>query len=509
MKIQSPNIVSDRQLQNTKVADFDDYYCDNMLFQRNAPIPIRGFGTAGTAIRVRLDEEIRQTKIRKDGRWQVSFPKRSASDKGIALILEEKVGKKEFVQIISLQDIVIGDLWICAGQSNMEMGLDMVEGGREAAKTADDPMLRLLMQEKASSPIPRKSVPLQWKKSSSQTILDRGWGGFSALAWWFGKNLREELNIPIGIVLAAYGGASIHPFILPTSPLKGISKKTKKEMTGYVQEYNLAEKKFKEKLASLPGEQIGEKEAGEKHTFSSFNEYNTLKIGSAWMAMLSPLGKMPAKGFTRYQGESDSAKPETYSDKMKLLRRQNKMFFSTKNFIFVQIAPWTYGQGEDLPKLWQAQLNFAHKTGCPMVGSVDLGDMEDIHPVKKKELADRMTKLAMRDFYAQSKNGSGSPVFKKCSRGEESVLLEFTAMNGKYLPGLKAEGNSGFPLGFVGNWKNGQREKLTGRIDENSVLLDCPNAKNLSSIEYAFKQEAGGNVFNTLGEPAIPFKLIL
>jgi sialate O-acetylesterase len=142
-----------------------------------------------------------------------------------------------------------------------------------------------------------------------------------------------------------------------------------------------------------------------------------------------------------------------------------------------------------------------------MAGTVDIGDMADIHPVKKREVGERLAGLALRDAYGMRDNGAGSPVFWRSSRGEESVSIEFRAMNGKYLDGLEARGNKGFPQSFVATWRNGQQEELKGRVDGNGVLLDCPDAKELASISYAFKQEAGGNLFNSRGEPAIPFKL--
>ena len=507
MKATKALVQTQRQISSSLEADFHDLHTDNMLFQREAAIPVSGFGVPGSRLRVSLGAEHRHARVSRDGLWATSFRPRPASDTGIKLTLSIRVGKKEYRDLRVLENIVIGDLWLCCGQSNMEMGLGMTEGGKEAALDAADPLLRILLVEKSSSPIPGKGLQHSWQLSSPQSVLAHGWEGFSAAGWWFGRTIRRELGVPVGLVQAAFGGAKIHPFIKSDTRLGTVSRACRRELSGYIQEVRNADQRYQSLLAQKSTPHISEEEAIGLHPLKDCNEYNTLSMGSAWHAMLSPLGGLPAKGVLWYQGESDADNPAVYPDKMKLLSRQFRRSFGAKHFFFVQLAPWTYGTPETLPLFWETQAHYAEKSGQGMAGTVDIGDMNDIHPAKKKEVGERLAALALRDCYGQKNNGTGSPVYWRSSRGEESVSIEFRAINGKFLDGLEAHGNKGFPLGFVATWKDGHTEELKGRVDGNGVLLDCPDAKELASIAYSFKQEGGGNLFNNRGEPAIPFRL--
>ncbi len=507
MKTTKALVQTQRHVSSGLDADFHDLYTDNMLFQREAPVPVSGFGVPGTRLRISLGSEQRQLKVSREGLWNTRFRARAACEEGTSLTLAIKTGKNEYQTLRSLENIVFGELWICSGQSNMEMGLGMAEGGKETALDATDPLLRFLLIEKSSSPIPRMSLPHPWQVSNPETVLANGWEGFSAAAWWFGRRIRREVGVPVGLIQAAYGGAKIHPFIKGESPLGGISGSCRRELNLYLQELRIADQKYQLALGQCKLPAINEEDAISLHPLKDHNEYNSLSMGSAWHAMLSPLGALPARGILWYQGESDADNPAVYPDKMRLLSRQFRRNFGAKHFFFVQIAPWTYGSPDTLPLFWEAQARHAEKSGQGMVGTVDIGDMDDIHPVKKREVGERLAALALRDCYGNKNNGAGSPVYWRSSRGEESISIEFRAMNNKFLDGLEARGNKGFPLGFVGTWRDGHSEELKGRVDGNGVLLDCPDAKELAGLSYAFKQEAGGNLFNGHGEPAIPFRI--
>ena len=164
-----------------------------MVLQRDRPLPIWGWADPGEAVRVRLDEAVARATADSQGHWIVVLPAVKADGKTHVLAVR---GNNEIV----LTDILIGDVWLGSGQSNMEMGITRCDTAATEIAAANCPRIRLLLVPKTSSDRPARDVRASWAVCSPKTIVAGGWGGFSAALYYFGRQLQRELDVPVGLV---------------------------------------------------------------------------------------------------------------------------------------------------------------------------------------------------------------------------------------------------------------------------------------------------------------------
>ncbi len=170
-------------------------FTDHMVIQRDQPIRVWGRGRPGRVVTVRLDESTRLTHVRPDGRWELTFPPRPA---GGPIWLHVSDGREE----LDVSDVLIGDVWLCSGQSNMEWPLRKADTGPQALAEADHPRLRLLKMPRASTPTEQSSAEANWQRCTPKAAA-----GFSAVGYFFGRSLGQELDVPIGLIDSTWGGS--------------------------------------------------------------------------------------------------------------------------------------------------------------------------------------------------------------------------------------------------------------------------------------------------------------
>ncbi len=181
---------------------------DHMVLQQQMSNPIWGWDTAGTKITVTFAGRTYTTTTGDDGRWQVTLAPQPANATPQELIVE---GSTKRV----IQDVLIGEVWLCSGQSNMEMGIGMVQNGAEEIAHADYPDVRLLMVQNRWTPQPQTNIEGDWKACSPKSIAEGGWNGFSATAYFFGRELRQKLGVPVGLIEPDWGGTRIESWTAP------------------------------------------------------------------------------------------------------------------------------------------------------------------------------------------------------------------------------------------------------------------------------------------------------
>jgi len=287
---------------------------DHMVLQQNQPINVWGWAEAGEAVAVTFGKSSASSKADAEGNWKVQLPAVKADGKAHELSVK---GKNE----IKLTDILIGEVWVGSGQSNMQWPLNNTHGSKEAIAAANLPNVRLIYVPRVQKPAPEKDFNAAWTTCTPETVPI-----FSAVLYYFGKKLNEDLDIPIGLIHSSWGGSPIEPW-------------------------------------TVKGKTSG-------------NMYN---------GMIAPLQPFSIKGSIWYQGESNVMRKNglAYTEKMSdLINGWRKSWNSDLSFHFVQIAPWSgrYEPGQ-LPALWEAQVATLKlpKTGMAVV--TDLVDnIADIHP---------------------------------------------------------------------------------------------------------------------------------
>ena len=178
---------------------------DHMVLQRDRPLPIWGWAAPGEEVSVKFDAATAATKADAQGNWKVVLPAMKADGTAHAMTIS---GRNK----IELEDILIGDVWIGSGQSNMEMGISACDKAKEEIPAANYPKIRLLLVPKVQTGQPAKDVTADWVQCSPKTVAAGGWGGFSAALYYFGQRLHKELDVPVGLIDSSWGGSPIEPW---------------------------------------------------------------------------------------------------------------------------------------------------------------------------------------------------------------------------------------------------------------------------------------------------------
>lgn len=178
---------------------------NNMVLQRNKPNRIWGWAKPGQEVRVSIADVAIKTVTGNDGRWQIEFNPPPVGGPYTLTV--------DGAQHVEFREVLVGDVWLCGGQSNMAMGMGMIENSAEEIKAADHPKIRFFMAQEKFAYAPKPQMPGTWKVCSPQTVAADGWNGFSAAAYYFACKLQRELNVPIGLVESCWGGTSVHAWI--------------------------------------------------------------------------------------------------------------------------------------------------------------------------------------------------------------------------------------------------------------------------------------------------------
>ncbi len=322
-------------------------FTSHMVLQRNKPVNLWGRAKAGSSVSVQLGDESSSTTTSDSGNWQIALQGRAASSAPVTMSVSSGEEKLE------ISDILVGDVWVGSGQSNMEWPLSRTQGSPEFIAAADHPLLRLYHVPKVTAKAPTNDIKASWKTCTPGNAPQ-----FSAVLYHFGKRLHKDISVPIGLINSSWGGSPIEPWTVT-------------------------------------------KEAS----------------GGMYNAMIAPLSKFPITGCIWYQGETNVIKKNglAYEGKMMdLIKGWRKNWGADMPFYFVQIAPWSgekYEAGQ-LPALWEGQtatLKLPH-TGMAVI--TDLVDnIADIHPQNKHDVGDRLALWALAKKYGKDLPYSG-PLLK-------------------------------------------------------------------------------------------------
>ncbi len=494
---------------------FAPSYGDGMVLQRGKPAFVRGYGPAGARVRVEFGGAARTARVDARGEWSVRLPAFAASAEprelrasvieggsdassvdavirdGSAVIRDGSAVIRDGSAVIRdgfavIRDVVVGEVWFCSGQSNMEIGLSMVADGPAEAERADNPLIRLYLGPKAPSPVPAEDAGGAWKRCTRESVLEGGWGGFSAVAYYFGKRLVGELGIPVGLVQSAFGGAKIQPFIKPEY-LRGNALLDEARA-----EWERGEAAWR--AAGGPG-------SGAAHPFAGCTEYDSLKPATLWNGMVRPFRGMAFRGVIWYQGESNWDDGEAYVGMTRALLRSFRKTFESPRLplYFVQIAPWKYGDDAKLFDFWEAQAAAARIPGTAMASTMDVGDLVDIHPLRKEPVGERLARIALRRTYGRKGVLDRGPRLRRITLAKDGARLEFDCAPG----GLRtADGNP--PAGFELAGPDGAFKPAAARIEGNSVVLTRDGGRP-EHARHCRRLELVPTLTDASGIPAAPF----
>lgn len=442
-------------------------FSDNMVLQQNSEVKIWGSADAGEKVTVMCswDNKPYYTVASSDGKWQLKL-KTGANTTDQSLSIQGEDNK------ILIKNILIGEVWLCTGQSNMEfpMGKDSINRWKtgvineaEELNDADYPQIRVFKIEHQLSPNEERDDCVgKWEIVNAESVKD-----FSAVGFMFGRKLFKELKTPIGLIQSTWGGTHAESWT-KMSVMKGNPF-------------------YNDVLTDFPAE-----------TTSSQNKVPS----TLWNGMIAPIVGYTIKGNIWYQGESNSIRHEKYQKVFSNLINSWRKEWSQPNmpFYYVQITPH-YKQP---PEIREAQLNTWKKSNLQNVGMVvttDVGDSTDIHPRNKKVVGERLAYWALANQYGYNNISYSGPIYKSMKVKGEKVIVDFEFTKG----GLKTP--NGEPLtGFFVAGKDELFYSANAEIVGNTVVLSSSDVSKPIAVRYGFDKFFRVNLYNGDGLPASPFR---
>jgi sialate O-acetylesterase len=460
---------------------------NHAVLQRDLPIPVWGWSEPGRSVVVRFRDQTVRAEADARGAWAVRLnPCPAGGPESMSV---------EADAALTLTNLLVGDVWLCAGQSNMEWPLSRSTDGAAAAAAAADRRLRLFKVPRESTREARTRCGGAWTECSPGTA-----GGFSGVAYHFGRELRRVLDAPVGLIQCAWSGATAESFV-PLAALTGHPKFSHRlpAWEKYRQDYPRLLAEYEARRAARETEaQRARPKAPDGPETSLAGVYN---------GMLHPLIPCAIRGVIWYQGENNVLNPEEYRSLFPLLIREWRRRWGQGDFpfLFVQIANFgaTKDQCGDLPwpELREAQLSGLAEPNTAMATAIDLGEDRSLHPGNKRDVGLRLARAAKALAYGNGRAEFMGPVFRDLRTDGARAMVRFDHAAG----GLKTCDDRpvrGFAVaGEDRNFVPAEAEILGSEVAVWSGRVVGPVA-----VRYAWADNPDCNLVNAEGLPASPFR---
>ena len=427
----------------------------NMVLQQKSTVKLWGWGSPGEKVNVATTWHglIDSTVVDGNGKWIVNLRTPAAGGPyGITI---------KGSNTIELKNVLIGEVWVCSGQSNMEFSYNWgAPAMKKDVAAANIPAIRFFQVQKVTALSPQENLAGEWSVCDTNTVK---W--FSAVAFYFGKRLNDDLNVPIGLINASWGGTPAETW----TPSEIVNR-----------DPALAEASRKLKTSA----------------------WWPITPGYTYNAMIAPLTNFSIAGAIWYQGESNTGTASTYSKLFgSMIESWRKAWAKELPFYFVQLAPYTYGEKNIAALLREAQVKTLalHQTGIVVTNDL-ADDTTDIHPKNKKDVGVRLAKMALANTYSLPISGAYSPLYNYMRVDGDMVTLFFKNVG----TGLRAEGRTGEGFFIAGADK--QFYPAEARIAGSTITLVSKQVKQPIAVRYAFSNTAVGNIFSREGMPLSPFR---
>jgi sialate O-acetylesterase len=488
---------------------------DHMVLQRDKPIVIWGWAAPNENLTVELGSGHSQIQANANGEWKTTLPPLKASATPVTLLIKGS-------NTIRFEDILVGEVWLASGQSNMEMGIGMCQNAKEEIAAADHPNIRLLMIPNRWTPQPEDDfVPGNsgaegiWKLCSPKTVAEGGWSGFSAAAYYFGRELEKQLSVPIGLIDTTWGGTRIESWTPPEgfASVPALARDYEAVQLGdprtslHKQRLEETLQKTEQWLSEARQAMAAQRVVPPMPTYPAelMPPHDLQNPTALFNGMVHPLCPFAIRGGIWYQGESNAGEGRLYTERMKALIAGWRQIWGQGEFpfYFVQIAPYNYGgDAERIGEFWEAQAAAAKE--IPNAGMAvinDIGNLKDIHPTNKQEVGRRLALLALSGAYEKSGVVASGPTFRNLRVEGDHLRILFD--NAK---GLASRDDKPLSWFEIIDAEEGGFVPAEAKIDGSTVVLSSPEVKHAVAMRFAWSMLAEPNLINGAGLPARAFR---
>jgi sialate O-acetylesterase len=467
----------------------------HMVIQRELPVHVWGVATPGEAVRVSFRGETRSTQANPLGRWSLYLKPGAAGGPFQMTVSGSGSDGVAIEQPITLDDILVGDVWVASGQSNMEFAMRQASTADQDLPKTSHPRIRLLMIRKKAADFPQDDADTDgWTVSSPDTAKD-----FSAVAWYFARDIEQREHVPVGVIDSTWGGTVGESWVRLTALGEDASLAPVFVARGKMLERATdAEREIRDQQR-----QRAEAEAQGK-TIPQFPWHPPLASwgpGMLWNGMIAPLTPMAIRGAIWYQGESNSAlaRVHSYDRIMRTLIEDWRRQWGVGDFpfLYVQISNFTSTPAEDWASLRAQQVKTLEMKNTAMAVTIDIGNPVDVHPTDKLDVGLRLARAARALSYGETVEYWG-PMFRQTTPEGNAIRVWFD-----HAQGLTARGGAVTGIEVAGT--DGKFVPATATIDGTTLVATSPDIPAPVFVRYGWANSPQCNLFNAEGLPASPF----
>jgi len=492
-------------------------FADHMVLQRDIPVSVFGRAEAGEKVSVSFKGQQKSVTAAPDGSWSIKLDSFKSSTEAAAMTIEGK-------NTLTVNDIVVGDVWVCSGQSNMEWTLGGCQRP-EDIQSADFPLIRQFQVPGRPS-----SVPLNEARNSWNICTPQSAPGFTAVGFYFGRKLHRDTGIPIGLIKSAWGGTAVEPWVSPAGlasvpELAGDKENLNKQIKTYVDALEGMRPAIDSYLVEARKAINANTEVPEPVVLPNYPVSSNSPHGwhCLYNGMISPLINFGIKGAIWYQGESNGGEGDSYFQKKRALIDGWRKAWNQGDFpfYFVQLANFQNPNdnpagGDGWARLRMAQNKTLTIPNTGMAVAIDLADVNnpgDIHPKNKLDVGERLALWALAKDYGKKEIVYSGPLYREMKIEGGKIRLLFDSVGS----GLTIAIRKGYgpivkePQGRLQRFAVAGEDKkwvwADAVIDGAAVVVSSPEVPQPVAVRYAYTMNPEGcNLYNQEGLPAAPFR---
>jgi len=473
---------------------------NHMVLQEGIALPVWGTAIPGESVRVEIANRSAYAKADGNGKWQVALPKMGYGGPH-ALRVTADSGSKEF------NDVLVGEVWVASGQSNMQWSLKLARDPEKEIAAANYPNLRLLYVERKPADSPQADCKAEWTATTPQTATE-----FSAVAYFFGRELHQRQGVPVGLIHTSWGGTAAEAW-MSREALEAEPKFAPilTRWDGIVQNYPAAAAQHAKDVAAWEQERDRAKAEGRAEPArprGPVGPNDPNRPANLYNGMIAPLLPYAIKGAIWYQGESNAGRAYQYRSLFPAMIENWRADWGQGDFpfLFVQLANYMERKPEPTDSAWaelrEAQTMTLSLPNTGMAVSIDIGEAKDIHPKNKQEVGRRLWYAAERVAYGNRGAEETGPLFSSVTYSGGAARVTFDnarrglmTLNGAPVKGFAIAGPD---YKFV--WADAQ---ITGDAE---VTVSSPAVPNPVAVRYGWADNPECTLYSGAGLPASPFR---
>lgn len=473
-------------------------FTDHAVLQRDVVIPVWGRDeTPGTTVTVTFRGQTKETRVNQSGLWRADLDPLPATAEGTDLVITGST-------TVTLHDVVVGEVWLASGQSNMEWALDNTRGYAEEKSKPANPLIRELRVEHVGADLPATTVPNSgWRSASTETI-----GHFSAVGYFFAQSVAQKLNVPVGIIHASWGGTAIESWIP-----EGTLVRTRAWLSLEPQ-WRAALKEFPQRYADQPALEAAWNKAWEENRTKGAPvtmEWPRPPMGPGsgfapsrlFNGMIAPFAPYALRGALWYQGESNVGRHDEYRELLSAMIQAWRTNWPQGDFPFLLVQLPNFSDNKPAGRAWaqlrEAQESALHVPATGMAVTIDGDEPDNLHPTNKRPVGERLALIALHQVYDQRTVEWSGPIVQSVQNGGTAIRVKFSHASGLTL-------RNATPNGFEIAGPDQVFHAATAELIGDSVLVSSHEVSAPVAVRYAWTNSPAVSLYNAAGIPAAPFR---